>query len=168
MSASSTCPHYSNVLAAADDLALMSGSSDQMQVQLNKVQAFADWCGMKLSPAKCEASAVLWGTHAANKAVLPTHWEHIQPMLERLRVQGAPLKLVPPTQPFRYLGALLTLTMDWKPHLQMLIDVIKSKGLAIATSFGSLKEKIGLERQCIVSTDAYHLAIALFSLAPKA
>ena len=89
MSASSTCPHYTNALAAGDDLALMSGSSDQMQVQLNKVQAFADWCGMKLSPAKCEASAVLWGTHAANKAVLPTHWEHIQPMLEGLRVQGA-------------------------------------------------------------------------------
>ena len=39
MSASSTCPHYANVLAAADDLALMSGSSDQMQVQLNEVQA---------------------------------------------------------------------------------------------------------------------------------
>ena len=47
----------------------------------------------------------------------------------------------------------------------MLIDVINSKELAIARSFGSLKEKIEMERQCIVSTVAYHLAIAPFSLA---
>ena len=67
MSTPTALPHYANVLAAADDLALCTSSASHMQVQLDKVQAFADWCGMRLAPRKCETTAVLWGTHEADK-----------------------------------------------------------------------------------------------------
>ena len=65
-SCSPTSPHYANVLAAADDLALVSHDTQQLQVQLNQMQAFADWSGMQVAPAKCIASAVLWGSHQQN------------------------------------------------------------------------------------------------------
>ena len=165
MSTPVTDPHYANVLAAADDLALVCSNTQQMQMQLLKVQAFADWSGMRLSPSKCEASAALWGAHSANKGISATDWTVIQPLLAALRVHGRPIHSIPPDKPFQYLGILLPLTMDWKPHLQMLLDMIKTKGLAIAHSRGSLHQKLEMDRQCIVSAIAYHLAVAPFSLA---
>ena len=73
-------PHYANSLAAADDLALLTNNTIQMQKQLDKVQIFAEWSGMQLAPAKCETSAVLWGTHASSKSAA-VDWTNIQPML---------------------------------------------------------------------------------------
>ena len=71
----------------------------------------------------------------------------------------------PPGQPFRYLGPLFTLTMDWKPNMHMLLEMIANKGLAIACSPGTIQQKLEMERGCTVGTLAYHFAIAPFSLA---
>ena len=100
------CCHYANCLAAADDLALLSEDVLQMQKQLCKVQAFADGTGMQLAPAKCEASAVLWGTHAAYPDVLPCNFSVIEPLLMQLRVGGSPLRCIDPTTSVRYLGPI--------------------------------------------------------------
>ena len=159
-----TAPHYACSLAAADDIALLANNTIQMQRQLDKVQAFTDWSGMQLAPSKCETSAVLWGTHASNRSSA-TCWSTIQPMLQQLRVCGVPIKCIPPDQPFRYLGPLFTLTMDWKPNMTMLLEMIANKGLAIACSPGTIQQKLEMERCCTVGTLAYHFAIAPFSLA---
>ena len=163
-STSQTSPQYANALAAADDLALLSGTVQQMQLQLDKVESFAHWSGMRLVPAKCETSAVLWGTHASCPHVHALDWQIIQPLLQHLHVHGSPLACIPPDKPFRYLGVLMTLTMDWKPHLSMLLDMIATKGLAIARAPATIRQKLEMERQCITTTVAYHLAIAPFSL----
>ena len=86
MSAGAFSPHYANVLAAADDLALLSGDPIHMQVQLDKVQKFADWSGMELAPHKCEASAILLRTYMAQKSVFATDWGVIEPFLLQLRI----------------------------------------------------------------------------------
>ena len=164
-SSRTSAPLYANVLAAADDIALLASTTPQLQVQLDKVQSFTSWSGMLVAPAKCIASAVLWGANSRGTAPSPTDWSIIEPMLLQLRIQGSALHCLPPDQPFRYLGPLLTLTMDWKPHLHMLLDLISSKGLAIATSHGTIQQKLDMEYQCIVSAIAYHLHIAPFSLA---
>ena len=165
MSPSACSPHYANVLAAADDIALLSSNPAHMQLQLDKVHMFAAWSGMQLAPHKCEVSAILWGTHVADKMVSATDWEIIQPILSSLRIQGSPMRTLPPDKPFKYLGVLLTLTMDWKPHHALLLDIIKTKGDAMATSVANIHQKLEMERQCIVGTLTYHLAIAPFSLA---
>ena len=159
-----TMPHYANSLAAADDIALLAHDTVQMQRQLDKVQAFTDWSGMQLAPSKCETSAVLWGSCASSRS-LTTDWSIIEPMLQELRVCGVPIKCIPPDQPFRYLGPLFTLTMDWKPNMHMLLDMIASKGLAIACSPATIQQKLEMEKCCTVGTLAYHFAIAPFSLA---
>ena len=133
-----------------------------MQRQLDKVQLFTDWSGMQLAPSKCETSAVLWGTHASHQSAAKD-WSAIKPVLEQLRVCGAPIKCIPPEQPFRYLGPLLTLTMDWKPNMHKLLDIIATKGHAIACSPGTIQQKLEMERCCTVGTLAYHFAIAPFS-----
>ena len=163
-SAPAKMPHYANSLAAADDLALLTCNVDQMQRQLDKVQLFAEWSGMQLAPSKCETSAVLWGTYASSRSAA-VNWEIIEPMLQRLRVCGAPLKYIAPDQPFRYLGPLFTLTMDWKPNFKLMLDAIASKGLAIASSLGTVEQKLEIERSCTVGTLAYHFAIAPLSMA---
>ena len=61
-----------------------------------------------------------------------------------------------------YLGVLMTLTMDWQPHLNMLLDIIATKGLAIAGAPATIRQKLLMERQCIATIVAYHLAIAPF------
>ena len=160
-STSRFAPLYANVLAAADDLALLSNNVQNMQVQLDKVQAFADWTGMQLAPAKCETSAALWGSQGRASALDKTS---IEALLSQLRIAGSQLKCIPPTDPLRYLGALVTMSLDWKPHLQMLIDLIHEKGRAIAASPGTLEQKLDMERQCTVSTLTYHFAMAPFSL----
>lgn len=75
-------------------------------------QAFADRCGIRLAPGKCEVIAVLWGTHEADKRTSATDWAIIEPLLSKLRVHGSPQRTLPPDKPFRYLGVMLTMTMD--------------------------------------------------------
>ena len=58
----------------------------------------------------------------------------------------------------------MTLTMDWKPHLNMLLDMVATKGLAIAGAPATIRQKLEMERHCITTTIAYHLAIPPFSL----
>ena len=83
--------------------------------------------------------------------------------LAHLRLQGSAVHCIPANQPFRYLGAQLTLSMDSKPHLQSLVDMIHTKGLDIARSPASLRQKMEMEHQCIATALAYHLHIAPFS-----
>ena len=158
-------PHYANTLAAADDLALLSGSAKQLQVQLHKVEAFTAWSGMSISPPKSVLSAVLWGAHARGMVSSASDWDAIAPLLAHIRCNGEQMKCLQPTEPFRYLGPLLTLTLDHKPHLRMLLDMIHEKGVAIARSTATMQQKVEMERQCVMNAVAYHLCIAPFSRA---
>lgn len=161
-------PHYANCLAAADDLALLSGSPQQLQVQLHKVEAFTSWSGMSIAPAKSILSAILWGAHARGMISTPSDWDAIRPILAHVRCNGEQMRCLPPDEPFRYLGPLLTLTLGHKPHLKLLLDMIHEKGVAIAKSPATLQQKVEMERQCVMNAVAYHLYIAPFSRAQLA
>ena len=75
------------------------------------------------------------------------------------------MKCIPPDQPFRYLGPLFTLTMDWQPEFQLMLDTIATKGMAIASSPGTVEQKLEMERSCTIAALAYHFSIAPISLA---
>ena len=138
-------------MAAAGDLALLASNTASLQLQMKKVDAFACWAGMELAPAKCEASAILWGAHASCPGVAATDWGviQLQPVLSQLCIHGCPLECTPPNEPLKYLGVLLTLTMDWRPHLGMLLDMVASRGSNIARAPASIAQKVEVERHAL-------------------
>ena len=161
-------PHYANALAVADDLSLVSGDVSQLQAQIDKVQSFASWATMHLTPGKCIASGILWAANAAKAAPSATHWPSLQPLLSSLNIEGCPMQVIQPSEPFKYLGPQLTMTSDSKPHLNDLLQAIQGRGLAITRSHGTIAQKLEMERFSILGMIIYHLSVAPFSMAQLA
>ena len=100
--ASTTTSHYVAAIAAADDLALSSGSTHQLQIQLGKVQAFTQRCGMQVASAKSIASAMLLGTQARDASYRHDICSKTLAHLRKLTIEGAQLNCIHPDQAFRY------------------------------------------------------------------
>ena len=132
-------------------------------MQLGKVQSFTAWAGMQLAPSKCIASAALWSRYSRKQVMKAEDWESTQQVLQQLTIQGSPLQCIPANQAFKYLGAQLTLTMDSKPYLQHLIQLIQTRGSAIARCPAKMQQKLEIERHCIMSAITYHMHTAAFS-----
>ena len=120
---------------------------------------------MQTAPAKSIASAVLWHTCDASRAYREGGFGMIKPLLQSLTICGSPMQCIAHDSPLRYLGGIFTLTMDSKPHFDALKALIHEKSLAMASSHGTMRQKLEMERQCVVTAISYHLAIAPFSLA---
>ena len=56
------------------------------------------------------------------------------------------------------------MSLLWKPHMQVLLELIRAHGQVIQLSPASMLQKLEMERHCIVGTLAYHMCIAQFSI----
>lgn len=102
-------PQHTRVASSAyaDDTCLLTGNENDMQTQCNKVSLFSAWSGLYVHAGKTTASAVL---HATAR---PTSLEAVRRQVDGLRICGEPMKLLPPNEPFKYLGVWFTLTANW-------------------------------------------------------
>ena len=142
----------------ADDLALLCDSIDQMQTQINKLERFCAWSGMRLAPHKCNLTGIIHGAtpHAAKKANV---WAAIEPLLNTVTIHGQRVQLIPPDKPFKYLGILFTLTLNWQPQFKAVEAMIYEKGEQLVQSSLSQRQKLLCEEQTIMAAVRYAFCI---------
>jgi Reverse transcriptase (RNA-dependent DNA polymerase) len=122
-------------LAYADDLSILTMTTSNMHMQADKLSRYADWAHMKVNTDKTVVTGIL---HSNVHTGLVGHRRAVDHVMiaARLRgkiyVQGTPVKFIQPDAPFKYLGVLLTLTLDWKHQFNAMMAAVKRKCRALS------------------------------------
>ena len=120
--------HVSNA-AFADDLSILTTSLPNLHIQADKLTRYADWAHLEVNTDKTTVSGLLYRNLARSSPYgRKDAIAQVRAQLEnQIVVQGRHVKYLDPREPFRYLGANLTLTLDWKFHHQILLKKAKEK-----------------------------------------
>jgi hypothetical protein len=132
-----------------------------MKIQCSKVHNCSTWAGLPLNYTKCEITGILHATNPQN----PTSKVLLEGQLKnKIPIGEAFAKYTPPTEPCRSLGVLITLTLDWKPQVDHMVEVVQEKGeklLHKAKPAGaSQRQLLQLIQTCIKPAVAYTMAVA--------
>ena len=113
----------------ADDLSVTTGTLPDVKVQARKLTAYSDWGAMDVNTVKTTVTAILYRSAAASLVgrTLKDKLEQLpKAQLEnKIIVQGRPVKYIPPSEPSKYLGIMVTPTLDWKPQFQYILQKVK-------------------------------------------
>ena len=109
--------------AFADDLSILTSKISDLHAQAGKLSEYSDWARMHVNNGKTTVSGVLYrnvqtkqsGTQEAMVSAIRAQLNN------QVFVQGQSVAYLDPRAPFRYLGAWLTATLDWKHQHQDLI-----------------------------------------------
>lgn len=137
---------------------LLAGDGAAMQAQLDKVSLYSAWSGMFLYAGKCEASAIL---HAMSA---PTDKHAVRQALDPLRICGEPLKCVPPTHPFKYLGIQFTLSLNWRHQWTETRKLLEERAGQLAEAPASEQMKLQMEIGSILGAVRHTFCVAPYSL----
>jgi hypothetical protein len=81
----------------------------------------------------------------------------------KIMVQGAPVKFIPPTEPFTLLGVMITMTLDWGPQYLNALKVARHLAEKLSTSFASTAQKVRLLNSIFRPKLAYPFCIAPYT-----
>jgi hypothetical protein len=114
--------------AYADDLAAMTRSVTDMQIQSNKITAFCQWARLKVNPSKCAITAGLFQIWKYEKS---SNWGQDPRVCNKLRgkiqLLGAEVPAISAGTTYTYLGLPLNIQLDWRPALSNLKQNIKNR-----------------------------------------
>lgn len=92
---------------------------------------------------ECAASAVLHGQASAGLSKGPEADKEIRARIEDQIVIGNGLMPYPaPDQPYKYLGVLLTLTLNWVHQFKTSLALLKEQASQLQSSFASPAQKL--------------------------
>ena len=137
---------------------LLAGDGAAMQAQLDKVSLYSAWSGMFLYAGKCEASAILHATSA------PTDKHAVRQALDPLRICGEPLKCVPPTHPFKYLGIQFTLSLNWRHQWTETRKLLEERAGQLVEAPAFEQMKLQMEIGSILGAVRHTFCVAPYSL----
>ena len=153
--------------AYADDLLSATHTYVDMKQQAQKVDRFAAWGGLKANAKKSGVSAILHGTAQA-KRTNPLSQDVINTskrQLADIQLGGETLPFLhPENDPYRYLGVMLTLTLNWRVQIQTLLSQIDQKGEKVLSSLCSAPQKIQYIQSSIRPYVSYSFPLAIYSL----
>jgi hypothetical protein len=158
--------HACSNLTYADDLAILTMLQRDLKQQAQKLTLFADWSHMKVNTTKTIVSGILHH-NATSGFVGHLHTVDHQLIAGRLRnaiyVQGAPVKYLPPDEPFKYLGVKITLTLDWKPQFLTMLTTLKDKCQQLKRSRLPASTKLRIVRTVLKPKVAYAFSVAPYN-----
>jgi hypothetical protein len=144
--------------AYADDLKLKTHTCGDARCQMPKVARFADWSGLKVNLKNCAFTALHAGCAAPEQSPLP-----FGPDLGYPSPDAVGVPWLPPSSPYRYLGVELTATLGWKADIDDCLASAAEKVNAIASSQYSLRQKLTLLSENVVTAAAYKLSAGGFT-----
>ena len=150
-------------VAFADDSRLLAGDKDSMQVQLHKVALYGAWCGMQPNASKCKVSAILHSTGPRN-GQSATDATLITETLHGLHINGTMVPVLQPTEPFKYLGVLITLDLNWKPQAEAALQSVRAKCNILARTKAPHNLKLLIDRQQILGSIIHTFCVAPYTL----
>ena len=132
-------------VAFADDLDILTTSISNVRIQAEKLSHFSDWANMRVNQGKTEVSAMLYRNLITNPGQKGSNqkqmFQQIKAQLcDQIMVQRQYIKFKDPRQPFTYLGAELTMTLDWKYQIQALVTKARKRIQALMASHASPRQ----------------------------
>jgi hypothetical protein len=134
--------------AYADDLAVVTNSSKAMEEQADKLTKYLRWAGMAVNHKKCGATGMLYGS--ASQGLLagplhPTTVQALQRQLSGVQISGSTVPFLHPSkEPYKYLGVLLTPSLNWTHQMSELTVASIERADGILRSMASCKQKLRL------------------------
>ena len=114
--------------AFADDLSILTTSIPDLKLQADKLSRYADWAHLEVNTEKTTVSGLLYRNITHSPYGKKDAISQVRAQLEgQITVQRQPVRYLDPREPFRYLGAMLTLSLDWKFQHQAIFKKAKEK-----------------------------------------
>jgi ribonuclease HI len=127
--------------AFADDLAILTSKVSDLRIQADKLSQYSDWAHMHVNNGKTMVSGVLYQNTRATKGGNIDAISEVRAQLEnQIKVQGQGVTYLDPRKEFRYLGAWLTMTLDWKYQHQALVKKARKKTEQLLASYATPRQ----------------------------
>ena len=139
-------------IAFADDLDILTMSLSNVKIQAEKLSRFSDWANMKVNQGKTEVSGMLYRNLITNPSEsYKSIYDQVRAQLhDQIQVQGEYIKFKDPRQPFTYLGAEMTMTLDWKYQIRALVQKAQDRVIALRSSHASPRQVAHILRTAII------------------
>jgi len=147
----------------ADDLnALTGGPSglEDLKHQAAKISAYTTWGHLIVNNSKTTVTGALYKSQPG----CPYDDHLLNTRLKSVQVQDKQLTYQSPRQPFRHLGVLLTMDMNYKHQLKATLEKIRSQVNHLKSSQASTKQKLRVIETCIRPAITYAMAVAPYTL----
>jgi exonuclease III/ribonuclease HI len=149
----------------ADDINVVTGGKaglSNMKHQVDKVDKYTAWGRLKANPTKTTVTGALHGSSPDR----PYDEDELRARLEgKIRLAGAHVQYSSPRAPFRHLGLLLTMDLNFSFQLKAALSQLKEGVMALKRSHASRSQKERIIRTNLRPTLTYVMAAAPYSLA---
>eukprot|EP00775_Hariotina_reticulata_P006754 gene6754-biopygen8553 len=156
--------HYQiSDITYADDLNALTGGPtglEDLKHQAAKISAYTTWGSLTVNNSKTTVTGALHGSQPKS----PYDDHLLSTRLSSVRVQGKALTFHSPRKPFRHLGVLLTMDLNYKHQLKSMLEKIRNQVTRLKSSQASTKQKIRVIETCIRPAITYAMAVAPYTL----
>eukprot|EP00882_Tetradesmus_deserticola_P000535 GHRQ01000587.1.p1 GENE.GHRQ01000587.1~~GHRQ01000587.1.p1 ORF type:complete len:2327 (+),score=302.27 GHRQ01000587.1:5202-12182(+) len=149
----------------ADDINIITGGRSgltNLKHQATKLSRYADWGHLSVSNTKTTVTGALHGDQPNQP------YDEIaiaQRLHNTISIQGKKITYQSPKQPFRHLGVLLTMDLNYKPQLKATLEEVASMTRDLGKSLASAQQKQRIVEQSIRPSISYAFMAAPYTLA---
>jgi ribonuclease HI len=158
--------HACSALAYADDLVVTTRSAAHMRAQADKVTLYLHWSGMEVNHKKCGVTGMLHGG-SPGPALGDRAIHHLQTQLTRqVPISGKTVPFLHPhNEAYRYLGVLVTPSLNWRHQIEALGEAVIEKADGILRSMASSTQKLRLIETLLRPYIRYSLSTGAYTSA---
>jgi ribonuclease HI len=150
-----TCSHA----AYADDLVAMADNLPDFKIQSSKVSQYATWADLPISGEKTTVTGALYASHPNE----PLNVQILSNRCSNIDMQGQPIKMHDPRMPFRLLGVMYTLDLDWQTQFETTLRSLSEQATNLAHSDANLGQKERITELCLRAKLKYSLPLMCFT-----
>jgi hypothetical protein len=131
-----TSQYTLNSAAYADDLAIITNDIKHIQPQINKIDKFCQWAGMKLGIPKC---AIIG---CPNNKPMPTTIFKAFIQSQNIKYRNQHIPVLHQNEPYVYLGIQLIPSLKWKAQQAITMNKLIKQTQLLLNSPATLKQKL--------------------------
>ena len=131
-------PHATSLPATGfvDDTTVIANTVADLRWQAAKIDAFATWAGTPINASKCAATGALFGSMPTQPLTAPNLKPSLSGKTKAISMGGGTVPFLDPSQPYKYLGVYISLSMDWETQIQAVINEADTQGEAAGSVTG--------------------------------
>lgn len=145
----------------ADDLNLLTGSLEDLKHQAAKICAYTTWGHLVINHKKTTVTGALHRSMSSN----PYDDTCLKNRLSHIKVQGQAVTYQHPKLPFRHLGVLLTMDLNYKHQLRATLTHVREAAQALKACRASTAQKMRTLKSSLRAAVSHVLTVAPFSTA---
>ena len=147
-------------LAYADDLAIPTDNLQNLQIQMQKLEKYLDWSGLKVNASKCAVTGTLHGAQPTTQHPNTTLRQQLD---NKISIHGSALPYLEPNKSYKYLGVYINMALDWKDQLNSSIQKATERAELLTISLASFTQKLRVIETCIKPVLTYCFPLAPYT-----